>query len=165
MYCTLDDIKNVISERDLVNLTVDKPCGDNSGTNNNPCARKLPQAMGEDIFMAVSSDADSMINGYLRARYKLPLNGVPQLVKTIAVDICAYRLYSRRSQKIPEHIVNNYNTSLKMLQDIKKGNILLEATGENDEVEISNIKSSFRVSKTKKDKIFSDRMMKGFRGF
>ena len=191
MYCTLDDILNVLSEKDLINLTNDiqlkrKPPSDDdrascddSQNRVDDCTKpncfglvptppqfaKVPQYIDEDRFEAISRDADSLINGYLRARYKLPLKSVPTFIKTVATDICAYRLYSRRPQKIPEHIVTNYNNSLSALKDIQKGNLLLEATGEDDNIDIPALKSGFRCSKNSRDRIFTDRMMKLYRGF
>lgn len=175
MYCTLDDIRNVIAEKDLVNLTNDfhrlpPPCGAGAtagkqsapppyGRENGIPANKV----NEDLFESVSSDADSLINGYLRAKYKLPLKNVPKFIKTIATDICAYRLYSRRPQEIPKHIVNNFELAIKQLEDVKKGNLLLETPSEDEETGVSKPKSGFRCSKTKKDKIFTDKLMKNYR--
>ena len=119
-YCRFEDITNIVPERELINLTNDKPSVDS--------------VADVSRFEAVSKDTDSLINGYLRGRYKLPFSSVPSVIRQIAVDICAYRLYSRRSQKIPEHIVK-----------------------------IAPPKSGFRCSKTKKDRLFNDRVMKAFR--
>lgn len=148
-YCRFEDITNIVSERELINLTNDKPSADS--------------VADKTRFEAVSKDTDSLINGYLRGRYKLPFSSVPAVIRQIAVDICAYRLYSRRSQKIPEHIVNNYNSAISRLKDIQKGDLLLESYSENEESEITPPKSGFRCSKTKKDRIFNDRVMKAFR--
>lgn len=194
MYCTLDDILNIISEKELINLTNDWHRIPPSCTTDTPdteetkvssgtgaeagalsAGQKLISGTGggcpepvrhveEDRFEAVSAEADSLINGYLRARYKLPLSSTPTLIRTVAVDICAYRLYSRRSQKIPDHIVNNYNNAISTLKEIQKGNILLEVAGEDDEIEMPPLKTGFRCSKTARDRIFTDKMMRQYRG-
>ncbi len=170
MYCTLDDIRNVIAEKDLVNLTNDfhrlppPKSRDAEVSGLTPLTSSIPaNKVNEDLFESVSADADSLINGYLRARYKLPLSNTPKFIKTIATDICAYRLYSRRPQEIPKHIVNNFELAIKQLEDVKKGNLLLETTSEDEESGVSKPKSGFRCSKTKKDKIFTDKLMKNYR--
>ena len=149
-YCLLTDITNVISQRELVNLTNDTP--------------SINSEVDTSRFEAVSKDTDSLINGYLRARYKLPLKSVPNFIKQIATDICAYRLYLRRPQNIPDHIKDNYENAIKRLLDIQKGNLLLESIAEDESLNIPQISSGFRTNKTKKDRMFSDRVMRAFRG-
>lgn len=153
-YCTLDDIKNVIPERQLINLTNDNP--------------SVSSVVDEKRFEAVCKDADSLINGYLRARYNLPLKIIPQTITQIAIDVCAYRIYLRRPETIPEHIVKNYDRALTLLVAIQKGNFILETASEVTSEEETNItlpavKSVYRINRTKKDKIFTDNLMKTFR--
>lgn len=147
-YCTLTDIVNVIPEKELINLTNDIPSRDSS--------------VDEERFEAVSNDADSLINGYLRARYMLPLKDIPRTIVQIAIDVCAYRLYLRRPQKIPDHITNNYNNALTLLSDIQKGKFLLETSSEVPEASIQNTGGAYRINKTTRDKVFNDGMMSAF---
>lgn len=149
-YCTLKDIISVIPERELINLTVDEP-DENS-------------VIDESIFDECTEVADSLINGYLRARYKLPLTVVPSFLRTIAIDITAYRLYMRRPRAIPEHIKDNYKDAISKLNDLKKGNIMLETPEEMPDGQMPAGKSAFRVNKTAKDRIFNDGLMNRFRG-
>lgn len=148
MYCTLTDIVNVIPEQELINLTNDAP--------------SVNSSVDEVRFKAVSEDADSLINGYLRARYNLPLKDVPRTITQIAIDICAYRLYLRRPNKIPDHITNNYNKAFTLLTDIQKGKYLLETADEMPETSIQNTGGAYRINKSRKDKVFNDRMMSMF---
>lgn len=147
-YCTIEDVKNVLSERELINLTNDNP--------------SLSSCIDENRFEAVSLVTDSLINGYLRGRYELPLKSTPEFLKQIAQDICAYRLYSRRPCEIPEHIVKNYEYAINNLKEIKKGNLSLEDNSENPESEIAPPKSAFRTNKTLKSRIFNDQVMRCF---
>jgi phage gp36-like protein len=91
----------------------------------------------------------------------LPLKTVPQFLRTIAVDITAYRLYTRRPRTIQEHIKANYENALKQLTAIKKGDILLETPLEN--TAMPKVKSSFRTNKTAQDRIFGPEAMRKFR--
>lgn len=147
-YCKLSDVLNVIPERELINLTNDSP--------------SVTSCVDEHRFEAVSNDADSLINGYLRARYNLPLNDIPRTVTQIATDICAYRLYLRRPQIIPEHITKNYDKALMLLSDIQKGKYILETPSEVENSDIQPIRSAYRVNKIKQDKIFNDRVLGAF---
>lgn len=139
---------SVIPKKELIDLTNDDPC--NSSEIDTTC------------FASVSLISDSLIDGYLRARYELPLKVTPLFIKQIAIDICAYRLYIRRPHKIPDHIQKNYEIAIKNLQDIKKGNILLEDETENPETEIPPVKTTIRINKRSDDRIFSDNVMRCF---
>ena len=46
--------------------------------------RNLDGTADTDVVNAALTDADNLINGYLRARYSLPLATTPALVKTWA---------------------------------------------------------------------------------
>ena len=147
-YCSIDDIKNIIPERELINLTNDTP--------------SLSSVIDITRFEAVCLVTDSLINGYLRARYKLPLKTVPSFISQIAQDICAYRLYSRRPREIPEHIVKNYEYAISNLKSIKKGELLLEDSSEDPSSEIPSVKTKFRTNKTRQDRIFNDNVLGAF---
>lgn len=147
-YCTIEDIKNIIPERELINLTNDYP--------------SELSVIDHNRFEAVSITADSLIDGYLRARYKLPLKSVPLFVKQISQDICAYRLYSRRPNDVPENIVKNYENAIKSLTEIKKGNLILEDVTENPDLEIPPKKSGFRINKRSSSRIFNENVMRAF---
>jgi phage gp36-like protein len=146
-YCTLNDVESVVPMQELVNLTVDEPSADST--------------VDTDILNECIESAGSIIDGYLRARYTLPLLSTPKFLTTIASDITAYRLYMRRPQTMPEHIKFNYETALKELLKIKKGDILLETPSENPDM--PKIQSGIKTNKTKKDRIFNDKTMRMYR--
>lgn len=109
-YCTLDDIKDRIPEANIIQLTDDEGLGAANQTR---------------VDKAVTA-ADSVIDGYLRGRYSLPLSTVPELIKTIAIDISVYKLYERRLElEMPEAMSSRYKNALKMLEQIQKGLIKL----------------------------------------
>jgi len=148
-YCTLTDIQSVIPERQLINLTVDVP--------------DVDSVVDENVFSECAEVSDSTINGYIRARYTLPLAVIPQFLKSIAVDITAYRLYMRRPQDIPEHIKENHKIALSQLSAIQKGNVLLEDPSELPEGAMPPKKSSFVTNKRREDRVFSNLMMRKMR--
>lgn len=111
MYCSLDDIKKLrISEKRLLALTDD----DNLGVVN------------EEKVNGIINGANEVIDGFLREKYSLPLDPVPGIVKEIALDICAYKLYALRPEfEMPKTVVDVYQAQMKILEQIQKDVIRL----------------------------------------
>lgn len=151
MYCTLKDIKNIIPESELINLTVDEPTNES--------------IVDEQRFDDVSSLADEVINSYIRAKYKLPLKFVPGQIQTLAADITAYRLYSRRPETMPEHIEKNYKIALDTLLQIQKGIIILDLPDEHPDEDIQKPQPSYLSNKGNRSVYFDDRAFSAFRGY
>lgn len=81
-----------------------------------------------DVIAAALSDADNVINGYVGAKYTLPLPSVPDIVRTWAVSIARYILHRNGA---PEHISNDYKDAIAALKDVSRGLIALPvAAGE-----------------------------------
>lgn len=68
------------------------------------------------------TDATNLINGYLSARYTLPLTSVPDMVVGWAADIARYRLWDDQA---PEEVRRRYEDTLKQLEQLAKGLIAL----------------------------------------
>ena len=149
-YCSVNEIKTIVPEDELINLTVDNPDEDST----------VDVAMFEDI----SKYADELINGYLRSRYTLPLSLVPDLIKKLASDIVAYRLYLRRPQDIPEHIKENYKMAVRTLSEIQKGTFILDMPQEHPDQEVQKPKPSFLTNKNSNSRYFNDSYFNKFRG-
>ena len=110
MYCELADIQKQVYQDTLIQLTDDSQTGE------------IDTAIVEEA-LAYSS---TLIDGYLRGRYVLPLTQTPAVITIIAVDLCIFRLYSRRFQTdIPDAVKEKYYSSIRMLEQIQKGKILL----------------------------------------
>lgn len=163
LYCSLENIQNQTSFDTLVQLT-----------NDDYTQNTIETIVVEEAIIYSST----LIDGYLRGRYNLPLdtpaclpalNGVTDessslpssslcrqaafpLLKIIAVDLCVYRLYSRRTtNEIPQTIFDNYKNAIKTLEGIRRGIIKL-----TDE-ESTTIKESpvYRVNKSSTDSMFT----------
>jgi phage gp36-like protein len=140
-YCTSDDIEIQIGKNSLVQLTND----DNT-------QQTVDSVVVEEALIYSST----LIDGYLRGKYNLPLNTQFPLLRVIAIDICIYRLYSRRIYTdMPETISENYKNAIRTLEQLKKGVITLE-TSENTEVKTSG---EYRTNKTELDRLFNKRMI------
>jgi len=110
-YCTIEDIKKLLPETDLVQLTDDE----GAGTIN-------PQRLEEAV-----AQADADIDSYLSGKYAVPLTPVPAVVKKLSADIAVYNLYSRRLEQIPETRAERYRNAVRMLEGIARGTISVGA--------------------------------------
>lgn len=89
----------------------------------------------DNIDKAISH-ATTVINAYIGERYTLPFTAVPELIKTISVDIATWRLYFRKKKdKLPEAIQAAYDNSMKLLAQIRDGKINIGVTPTGSKVE------------------------------
>ncbi len=73
-------------------------------------------------YADIENDAAHLINGYLAARYVLPLSTVPLLVRNLAADITRFKLWRDRA---PEEIRQRYDDALARLKMLSQGLISL----------------------------------------
>jgi phage gp36-like protein len=142
-YCTLEDIKGIVPEQDLIELTDDM----------------IPAEtiIAANVDKAIA-DAGEMIDGYMRARYSLPLTPAPGMINTLACDIAVYRLYARRVKLTPpEGVSERYKNALKLLGQIQKCEISLGA-GSSPTSEVSNDS----VSVSAADRLFTRKTMEKY---
>lgn len=71
------------------------------------------------------ADASAEIDGYLAARYRLPLPTVPALLARIACDIAVYRLLTLRRMGDIEDARVRYEDARRLLEAIAKGVVSL----------------------------------------
>lgn len=142
-YCTLADLQKIVPEQDLIQLTDDD----------------IPAQViiTANVDRAIA-DAGEMIDGYLRGSYDLPLDPVPGLLGTLAIDIAVYRLYSRRPKLTPpEGVKERHDNAMKILKLIQEGKITLGAGAVT-----TPSSSGDTVSVSSGDRIFTRDTMKGF---
>ena len=142
-YCSSSDIESYISTPTLIQLTNDDG--------------------GNDINTTVTQEAiiyaSTLIDGYLRGRYTLPLDTQFPLLKILCIDIAVHRLYSRRMRdEMPEVIENAYKNAISTLRDIQKGVVSLQA--ENDLLESSGFNpQEYKTNKDLIDRLFNRRKL------
>ena len=142
-YCTIEDIETQTSTPTLIQLTSDDG--------------------QEEINRVVALEAilysSTLIDGYLRGRYSLPLNTHFPLLRILAIDLSIYRLYARRMRnEMPEVIETAYKNAISTLRDIQKGVISLQA--ENDLLETSSFNAQeYKTNKSILDKLFGKQKM------
>lgn len=89
-----------------------------------------------DAVATAINDAAALIDGFISARYSLPLASTPEIIIRISCVIARRYLYD---DKPPETVIDDYSEALKSLADIKAGRLSLpdvvlvtEETGEAD---------------------------------
>ncbi|KAF0145108.1 MAG: mu-like prophage Flumu protein gp36 [Nitrospirae bacterium] len=143
-YCALADIIDQVPEQKVIELTDDENTG---------------QVNTSRVDKAIAT-AGSIIDGYLRGRYTLPLSTVPELIKTISIDISVFKLYERRREMdMPESLTNRYKNAVKLLEQIQKGLISL---GIEAEASAAGSAGSYKTNKTADDREFTKEKLKTF---
>lgn len=66
--------------------------------------------------------AEGEVEGYLAARYQVPLATTPANVRQAVCDIARYRLYRDNA---PELVVENYKAAVRLCRDISAGTVKL----------------------------------------
>lgn len=138
-YCNLDDIKKMLPEANLVQLTDDEQSG----------------VINEDRIGEAIEQAEGEIDSYLQGRYAVPISPVPSLINKLAVDIAIYNLYSRIPEEIPSTRAERYKNAVRILEGIAKGLISIGA-----EEPAASDQDQARIEA--KDRIFTREKLKGF---
>ena len=69
------------------------------------------------------ADAEAEIDGYLAARYQLPLVSVPPVLARIAADIARYRLWADQAGEV---VRKRYEDSVRDLKAISSGSVVID---------------------------------------
>lgn len=75
-----------------------------------------------DVIDAALTDANLVIDGYVGAKYDLPLPSVPKLLLPWAVSIARYLLHRNGA---PAHVRQDYTDAIASLKDVASGKIAL----------------------------------------
>lgn len=108
-YSSLSDIKKLIPEETIVQLTDDGAIG----------------SIDEAVVNEAIAQADAEIDSYCGGRYKVPLSPAPNVARKLSADIAIHTLYSRRSDVIPQARLERYRSAVGLLEGISKGTISL----------------------------------------
>ena len=111
MYATLDHLKTLCGDRELIQLTdrADPPSGE----------------MDIAVVTAALVAAASEIDGYVAAQYAVPLGTIPPLLVNLATDIARYRLHRNPTDLVRQR----YEDAVKTLTNISRGVIKLPVEG------------------------------------
>lgn len=121
MYSTPDELKLLLSEKELVQLASDGRVG----------------LWSDPAVQAVLSEAidqaDSEIDGYLSLVVELPLNLPPRLVGNLSAKIAVYNLLRRRPT-VPDHWESEYKRCRDLLLRIADGKLKLALEDEDGDL-------------------------------
>ncbi len=110
-YATTQDMVSRFGQQEVIALT-DR---ENSGE------------IDEAVLAPALTEATAEIEGYLAARYALPLASPPRLVVGICCDIARYRL-SGGSVLETDPVRNRYRDAVRLLEQIGAGKVSLGLT-------------------------------------
>ncbi len=105
-YATEQDLVARFGEDELIALT------DRSGAG----------SIDSALVASALSDAAATIDGYLQARYPLPLATVPDVLQRLSCDIARYYLYDENAS---DQVTKRHDDALKMLGQISNGMVTL----------------------------------------
>lgn len=88
-----------------------------------------------EVIEAALTDAENLVNGYVAAKYAMPLPSVPDLVRTWSVSIARYVLHRNGA---PEWVEADYKEAIAALKDVARGLIALPVSpGETPPAEMT----------------------------
>lgn len=142
MYSTLDDIRKLVPEEAIVQLTDDEGLGTVNQT-------RVDEAIAQ---------ADAEVDSYCGGHYSVPFGTTPEIVKKLSVDIAIYNLYSRRVEELPGVRAQRYKNAVRQLEAIAKGTLSLGV----DPAPAAPTDSSAETNKPTDTNVFSRDNMEGF---
>ncbi len=111
-YATVADLLTRFSHRELIQLT----------DRSDPPA----DAVNDGVAQSALDAAASIVDGYVGAKYALPLQTVPQLLTEATCDIARFRLYADQA---PEIVRQRYVDAIKLLEGVSQGRVKIDAAG------------------------------------
>jgi phage gp36-like protein len=132
-YCTQNDLETLISVVELAELT-----------------NELGVVPNSTIVTEIINRVDNEIDSYISARYRIPFNSTPEIIKGLSMDMAIYHLYSRRST-VPVIRRTKYEDAIKFLQNVALGKIHIIGEGGNE----INLKFSDIIEIKSNNRVFS----------
>lgn len=117
-------------------------------------AATVPGEIAADLVERALADADATVDGYLAARYALPLASVPPQVAVLAQEIAIYKLHRFTPE---DKIKTEYEAAIATLRDIAKGVVRLPVAGIEPETS-----GSEGVMVTDRARPFTEDNLRGF---
>lgn len=104
-YCTVSDMAARFGEQELIDLS----------------APGQTQVDNTVLDQAIH-DAQAEIDGYVSARYQLPLSPVPTVLVRLSCNIARYYLYN---DQMNEAVEQSYKDAIRFLKDVSNGHVQL----------------------------------------
>ncbi len=111
MYCTQADLEQRLDPQALRALADDDQDG----------------LADTAVVEAAIADACALIDARLRARYSVPFDSAPEVIRAAAAAIAIYLLLTRRRDSAPGEHRRRYEAALALLEQLALGRIALDA--------------------------------------
>lgn len=135
MYHTLADITLKLTEATLIQLSDDAHSG----------------AVDTTVTDDAARSAAAIIDGVIRAKYSLPLDSTPDILREISIALAIYDLYRRRmGAEVPKAIREERDHAMSLLDHIASGTVALFETDRSGQC-VTN--------KDADDRVFSDEVL------
>jgi phage gp36-like protein len=132
-YCTQNNLETMIPVAELAELT-----------------SELGDIPDSTVIAEIIDRVKAEIDSYVSMRYVTPFVAIPDIIKSLSVDMAIYHLYSRRSA-IPLIRQTKYEDAIKFLQNVALGKSIILGP---DGYETSK-KSSSLIEINSSERIFS----------
>lgn len=154
-YCTLTDIRGMMTEDVLIRMTNDEELTVTLIDPNNSAHANMLARVNAAI-----AKADSTIDSKLRDRYNLPLSPLPDVIRDCAVDIAIYNIYTRKMPEAPASRKDRKDDAIRTLERIAEGK---QSIGENTppDAQAASL-DSIIASTTVSDRVFTRKSLEGF---
>jgi len=77
-----------------------------------------------DVSSVFILGAEGIIDGYLAARYAVPVPATP-LITRIACDLATFDMMAEKLPQVPDFMIDRYNRSIKLLEMLRDGEMQL----------------------------------------
>ncbi len=113
-YCTKDDVKESLGTAETMLLA----------------------DVEDSEISSIITETSGLIDDYISANVSLPFETTPQIIKTLCINISRYECYCRfATGDVPEPIQNEYNNTFKLLEKIRKKEIMIGTSSAEDDEE------------------------------
>lgn len=137
-YSSFNDLLNRLSETEIKELTDDV----NSG------------AVENAVIARAIADADAVIDSFCMSRYTVPFSPVPDIIRSISVDISIFNLFKRRGLNL-NTTGEAKNNAFEFLREIAAGRITLG-------IATPEVAARPSCTKSASDRIFTADSIKGY---
>lgn len=109
-YAVIDDLIARFGQRELIQLT----------DRSNPPADEVDPTVAQPAL----DSAQSFVDGYVGAKYALPLTEWPVLLTDVMCDVARYRLYADQATEL---VSQRYKEAVETLKGISAGRVKIDA--------------------------------------
>lgn len=111
------------------------------------------RSVDNQVLSMLIAEGESIVHGYLRDRYSLPLATCPEDIKGCVCNIAYYKAHRRRSDNPPQGVTDSFNNAIEYLTKVQRGNVLLDVNANVSDIPVV---PSIVTNKTSRGKVMAD---------